>query len=412
MLPLEIWQMILRYSISVPGFLDPDEILQDRFPPWVIAKRGYSNESSYYEVERTRNILRRVCKWWDEYLQQYAHRFVCLTDVVHGNVPMQYLRSAIRVSFGDHSIPVPFGDHTFSSMCSLCKPEQFRAFLPDFQDSLSHLLWLILKHATPLRAEIISPGPGESTLFYEFILEHSLSSLICIQAMDKKMPSLNISQVFEALPSLRHLNTVLPSFEEETLSLKSSTLTNLSLSFVLPSPSIIITDKDLYLPALRHLRILKCRYKNPNYHDEPAWLPFVKIVGKELRTLYVPMDNQYTGSNTPEYIWNICPRLEDLSSRMRPPITTPPLGHPIHTIGISSRSIAYYKPIEESVPNWPSLHTIRITGKWKFWRAVGRGPLTSSQLEWLDSRNLLLEDSCGDPYKEYISRVEPKKNAL
>jgi hypothetical protein len=79
--------MILRYSISSLGFFDPKNTA-DRFPPWVIERRGRSNESAYYEAERTRNILQRVCRSWGEYLQLYAHRFVRITDVLHGHVPM------------------------------------------------------------------------------------------------------------------------------------------------------------------------------------------------------------------------------------------------------------------------------------------------------------------------------------
>jgi hypothetical protein len=112
-LPPEIWQMILRYSISVPDFLDPDEGL-DQFPPRVIAQRGWSDSSSYYEAERTRNVLQRVCRSWNSYLQQYAHRFVRIDDVVHGNVPLRYLQSAIRFSVGAHG-------HQ-NELCYDCKP--------------------------------------------------------------------------------------------------------------------------------------------------------------------------------------------------------------------------------------------------------------------------------------------------
>ncbi|PVF98528.1 hypothetical protein CPB86DRAFT_705038, partial [Serendipita vermifera] len=98
MLPAEIWQWILRYAISVPEFFDPDYWV-DRFPPWVIKRRRKLDFGEYKKAEATLNSLRRVCRRWDQYLRKYAHRFVVMSDVVvHGKVPVQYLRSAMRTS--------------------------------------------------------------------------------------------------------------------------------------------------------------------------------------------------------------------------------------------------------------------------------------------------------------------------
>ncbi|PVG04333.1 hypothetical protein CPB86DRAFT_693642, partial [Serendipita vermifera] len=97
MLPAEICQMILRYAISVPEFLDPDYWV-DQFPPWVIVNRGSSYSlKRYIKAETIRKSLRRVCRRWDVYLRQYAHRWVRMCDIVHGTVRAKYLRSAIRI---------------------------------------------------------------------------------------------------------------------------------------------------------------------------------------------------------------------------------------------------------------------------------------------------------------------------
>ncbi|PVG04351.1 hypothetical protein CPB86DRAFT_660446, partial [Serendipita vermifera] len=74
MLPPEVYQIILRYSISVPNFLDPDAV--DRIPAWAIHQSKWNNQTEYWAAERTRNSLRRVCKSWDHYLHRYGHRFV------------------------------------------------------------------------------------------------------------------------------------------------------------------------------------------------------------------------------------------------------------------------------------------------------------------------------------------------
>ncbi|PVG04332.1 hypothetical protein CPB86DRAFT_693815, partial [Serendipita vermifera] len=96
MVPLEIWQLILQCAISAPEFLHPN-YWADRFPSWVIKNREILDFKQYLEAEDTRLPLRRVCKTWDEYLRKYVHRFVHMCDVVHGNVPVQYLQYAIRI---------------------------------------------------------------------------------------------------------------------------------------------------------------------------------------------------------------------------------------------------------------------------------------------------------------------------
>ncbi|PVF93996.1 hypothetical protein CPB86DRAFT_714178, partial [Serendipita vermifera] len=97
MLPPEIWQTILRYSISVPVFLDPDAV--ERISPWIVNQPDieWNDERSYWEAERTRNALQRTCRLWDVYLRRYEHRFVRMGDVAHGLGAAQHLKVAVRV---------------------------------------------------------------------------------------------------------------------------------------------------------------------------------------------------------------------------------------------------------------------------------------------------------------------------
>ncbi|PVF93028.1 hypothetical protein CPB86DRAFT_716271, partial [Serendipita vermifera] len=96
MLPVEIWQCILRYAISAPQVFDPDYWVE-RYPPWVINNRRHLDLENYEEAETIRKDLQKVCRAWDEYLRRFAHRFVRMCDVAHGKVPARYLRSAARI---------------------------------------------------------------------------------------------------------------------------------------------------------------------------------------------------------------------------------------------------------------------------------------------------------------------------
>ncbi|PVG04342.1 hypothetical protein CPB86DRAFT_213195 [Serendipita vermifera] len=94
MLPLETWHIILRYSISLPDFFDTH--ITDRIPPWFIYESNWNDTEQYWDAERTRNNLRRVCSSWDIFLRNFAHRFVSMDDVVHRILPADHLQSAIR----------------------------------------------------------------------------------------------------------------------------------------------------------------------------------------------------------------------------------------------------------------------------------------------------------------------------
>jgi hypothetical protein len=56
-LPTEIWQIILRYSISVPDLFDPDDLV-DRFPPRVITKRSWPKMIT---TQRTQETIFKEC---------------------------------------------------------------------------------------------------------------------------------------------------------------------------------------------------------------------------------------------------------------------------------------------------------------------------------------------------------------
>jgi hypothetical protein len=391
-LPVEIWRMILQYAISVPGFFDPDEMVV-QFPPWVIAKRGWPDDSSYYEAERTRNALRRVCRSWDESLRRYAHRLVRMSDVIHGNLPLQYLQSASRVSFDNHEI----------DLCTACKPEQFGL---DIEESVSDRLYsqlctAILEQEKPFRAEILEDEIEGCC----DIPPHAFPDLVCIRAMKAILYEGKACEIIESHRSLRHLYTLPDLFEARLLSLKSSTLTTLYISF-----ANMGSYEDLHLPALKNLHIEDSFYREEEY-PEPAWLPLVRVLGGGLRCLRVPTEWGCTMVEMPGEIWELCPKLEDLCHPYKPPITSPPTGHPVHTLGVPDKFSTY--SLLENVPDWPGLRTVRINVLWEYLKVNhGLWEDSTTLIEWFASRRLSLEDGRGEPYIEFLARAELKSDSL
>jgi len=91
---VEIWHIILKFSISVPIFFDTDPL--ETHGVEIIPRYYYDHE--YWESERSRNSLRRVCRAWNDFLQPCDYRFVRLIDVVLGHAPPISLSQAIRVA--------------------------------------------------------------------------------------------------------------------------------------------------------------------------------------------------------------------------------------------------------------------------------------------------------------------------
>ncbi|KIM19650.1 hypothetical protein M408DRAFT_83250, partial [Serendipita vermifera MAFF 305830] len=100
--PVEIWEKILKYAISVPLFFDSDPISNhgiERFSE-------YRFEADYWQSERIRNRLRRICKSWNVFLQAYQHRYVTVTDLYSGKVPLSALSVTVRLNLSlNHSYP-------------------------------------------------------------------------------------------------------------------------------------------------------------------------------------------------------------------------------------------------------------------------------------------------------------------
>ncbi|CAG7851368.1 SubName: Full=Uncharacterized protein {ECO:0000313/EMBL:CCA71277.1} [Serendipita indica DSM 11827] len=93
-LPVECWHQILEDAIFVPLFFDTNPL--ENYSITII--RRYRDETPYWESERVRNILRRVCSSWNIFLKQYDQRYVQLGHVLLGNAPPEALSKALRIT--------------------------------------------------------------------------------------------------------------------------------------------------------------------------------------------------------------------------------------------------------------------------------------------------------------------------
>ncbi|PVG04326.1 hypothetical protein CPB86DRAFT_778589 [Serendipita vermifera] len=381
MLPPEIWQCILRYAITAPEFLDPDYWV-DRFPPWVIVNRGKLDLGNYFKAEATRHSLRKVCRSWDEYLRKYAHRFVRMCDVVHGKVPIQYLRSAIRISFDKHP----------DWFCSDCKlgPYWLKQ-TEDFQKGNGYIglcYRLISQYWQGLEAEILDYGlSGVYVHFiYDFFPPHMFPNLQCVPSRTDSTSMLFWSQVLDVVksfPSLRHMYPNYKWSESTSMVLKSSILTTLVLSFDIPDRfSIPFTAQ------------------RGGKYDNPAWLPFIRIVGENLHSLSLPLEERCLQSRIPSEIWYLCPKLEDLCFLGQHTDKPPQKGHPLHSLRVSYDFLADIIHLRSLV--WPSLCTLHMPEMdWEAWWRRDELPWTKSQLKLLGS--VVLEDKKGEPYTKFFN---------
>jgi hypothetical protein len=99
--PLEVWQAILRYAIAVPVFFESDPIEACGWQEFI---NDYKDEKVYWDAERSRRSLQRVCTSWRQYLQRFSHRYVRLIDVKDGHVPVSAISHAIRLRI-DYTSP-------------------------------------------------------------------------------------------------------------------------------------------------------------------------------------------------------------------------------------------------------------------------------------------------------------------
>lgn len=282
LLPSEIWQSILRYAIAVPVFFEANPA--DLYGIEEIIK-GYDDNKIYWESERVRNTLRRVCSAWNDYLKQYSNRFVRLLDVMHGTLPYSAIPNAIRLDLEP-------------CFCAECWDNRLQD--PDW----AYLLQKAAEEVTRNWAvEIIEGSYGSSDDFSHFAARTPALKAILRSTRHSMQEGNYISQVstFQALE--------VPQFMK--VDLQARYLTTLRLEII--SLSICPAWQ---LPSLRHFSFFAQEVDPINYIET------LKAIGSGLITLFDTSGNR-RGYELPSETWQICPRLERFQTSLSFSLSNP-----------------------------------------------------------------------------------------
>lgn len=381
--PPEVWQTILKYAISVSTFLDPDDV--QRFP----SSRSLRDEEfiwndarPYWEAERQRNILQRVCRNWDAFLRVFAHRYIRMIDVQHEKVPEAALSKAIRISFDET-------DCNCDDYCSSDYPlYSWRRHRYEVADERCRR---IFNQDSPIQMEIacVRDKYPDLEIFYNFAHKLiNLKTLIVSTAPSKQFLGATVNH----LRNLRHIYARGYWGSKETEGFNSTRL--VSLSFV--GQELTADDfepQKWHLPSLQHLELST----NLHYTDELALL---QNIGSGLLTLqWDPIGTQ----DLPSDIWDLCPKLLRIRTQRNLGSSPPPPHHPINSLYLYySNDTSNRPPFTGSFPDWPMLQTIVLDIAWnspwarklgvsREWRSICR------------KRGIRIEDINGQSLKEYTT---------
>ncbi|CCA72227.1 hypothetical protein PIIN_06161 [Serendipita indica DSM 11827] len=301
-LPVELWEQILENAIHVPVFLDSNPITIQTAPKYP----RLFNERAYWESERVRNALRRVCASWNAFLSAFDHRYIHMADVIHGIVPVQALQRAIRIRFED----VPISEKRVRREISLLVE---RSDLGIFENG----------RALPWRLEIMETTSDFAMSARIILPSNRHINIKSITGSSDDTLLFLITKGVEVAPGLlwttqRQLFTwgATPNKHFRNV---------ITLAFTTASHADIALPD---FPALRHLYVTALVV--PDLNRAPAWL---KAFGKQLHVLY--WLTRFTSGPKivlNSTIWDLCPLVEVLSIPPRVAWTPPPKGHPIHTI--------------------------------------------------------------------------------
>jgi hypothetical protein len=326
--PVEIWHKILKYTISVPLFLDPNPTETYGIDSII----DYSWESSYWEAERTRHSLRVVCKSWDIFLKRYAHRFVNMTDVCHGMVPDTVLPFAIRISL---RLNLSCGCEAF---CTGTEPRTvLKSRVMERLEKAIVALGNLYGPDMMWNLEILSEQLTKDRRELELLRHRAprLSALVNNETYD-----LSINNTFAESLNVLSIDDI---WDWEPIIpagvLRLSNLTTLYLSV----PSLDFYFKGWSLPSLKHLSIDWSTRSSDTHSAVNKLLEMLEQVGEGLETLYF---RKYKPESipVPQRLWKLCPRL----LRVQMPCNwaeMPPLGHPVRCFRISMHASDYRENI-------------------------------------------------------------------
>jgi hypothetical protein len=335
---VELWQTILRYSIGVADFLDPDAFEGVISHHLIISRTSSTNnEQLYWCAEKRRNRLQLVSKSWDLYLRCFEHRFVRLLDIRHKTLEPETLEKAIRVSFGK-----------YGCQCDTClnASQRFEVFGCETIDKAAKadIQIVDMKEEDHQISDFIEPWRNFDTV-RAFIAPN------CGYCG-------SFAQLVSKLTSLRHFygKGYRGTKENGTTSLSSQTLVTLSLHDRMGSNYAEVTWN---LPSLRHLRFKDDSNEELNEFVPKSLLPLLRAVGGQLLSLY--LYNRSEAYDLPTGIWELCPRVGIFRTSMSV-VTPPPYFHPIHTLVVYD--VDQLKEFKEP-PEWPNLRKVVVDRTWE-----------------------------------------------
>jgi hypothetical protein len=315
--PIEIWHTILKYSISVPLFFDPDPVATYG----VDILRKYSYEAPYWESERTRNALRRVCYGWNDILKVYDHRFIRLYDVIHDRVPITALPFAIRLDLDD----------SYGCKCpNICLGRIRQCWM-----EIEHI-WEMAPFSSKDEAALAPPIAWKVEIIKGWIPEHvGYCSILKtrapnLQAMIAQSLGM-VSYAADLPPTLRLFMTDINESRGHFDIIGMDSITTLHLAV----DSLEIPIGKGILPGLRHLSIDRSEYDHSTLQQDVC--DFLEHICSQLQTLH--LSETLTSVPIEPRLWDILLRVERLQLPYSWDNCGVPRHHPVQTIQISIRAI-------------------------------------------------------------------------
>jgi hypothetical protein len=372
-LSVEVWQTILRYSIGVDGFLDPEAfegvISQQEMDDGTLPR---NDEAAYWRAEKVRSTLQLVSKSWAIYLRLFEHRFVRMLDIRHANVDPLALRGAIRVSFSLYRCTC----NQFCNMNTPARPPSFTTFCRQ-----------TLEVAESVNMQIA-----------DMMDEHQIREFLSVLPKFQNVKTFigftctysgHFAPLLNKLPEIRQFygKGYWGMREHASVThLTSQNLTTLSFHTRKGGSYDTITFE---LPSLRYLRLKDDTSTSLGEFVNKSVLPILRAVGSKLLTLYLYQQSGHY--EAPNELWDLCPRLTTFRTAMMV-VSPPPFFHPIHTLIVAhEQQLKGFLPL----PEWPNLRHVVIDMGW--------GRLNSDRMMGsLEARlDVRVEDGNGLTSEEY-----------
>ncbi|KAG8794483.1 hypothetical protein FRB91_010921 [Serendipita sp. 411] len=373
-LPTEIWQMILRYAIAVPIFFDPDVVGSFVTETSFIDRLGdWNYDSAYWESERERNGISRVCKRWNDYLAQFQHRFVRMEDIRKGRLQPGVLKYARRISInGTYSPAYDVAEQTWQ--CAL-----------DYGDLPVEIITFVRLNQM-VKEMMLNVGA----------LKH-LATVCSEEEVDESgaLPITTISA------SLRHLHSVrIPKSSFQSF-LTSSCLVSLTID--LPASFFANIEIPRYhLPSLQTLRVTGATGRDDPSIAASFVVPFLRQQRPEIKRLYIFEREKI--ELLPYEIWDLCPHLEVIGISIMPG-PPPHTSHPVSEFVVSNTFPRSQRQLERSFfPSWPNLKTITID---KCWNTVVL-PCPAPWIARCQQLGIRLQDARGVSWDEHSTKKNLK----